>query len=196
MTCTAVFEGAAAGREYVVIVSREESDPLNPVNLVYINQITANANGKLELPFRTIEDTGSISYVVACAQDDVAVTPGQKPGGQGSTGSSGDGGGGGAILLIGGVVAVAAVVGVVLMMPVKVEGTVKLAGQPAANVSLQVLKDGRVEAQAVTDANGRFAFELQRGSYTLRAAWTDAEGRPAARELSVEAPAEHLDLAL
>ena len=196
VTCTAVFEGAAAGREYVVIVSRDENDPLNPVNLVYINQITAKADGKLELPFRTMGDTGSISYVVACAQDDVAVTPGQKPGGQGSTGSSGDGGGGGAILLIGGVVAVAAVVGVVLMMPVKVEGTVKLAGQPAANVTLQVLKDGREEARTVTDANGRFAFELQRGSYTLRAAWTDAEGRPAARELSVEAPAEHLDLAL
>ena len=196
VTCAAVFEGAAAGREYVVIVSRDENDPLNPVNLVYINQITAKADGKLELPFRTTGETGSISYVVACAQDDVAVAPGQKPGGQGSTGSSGDSGGGGAILLIGGVVAVAAVVGVVLMMPVKVEGAVKLAGQPAANVTLQVLKDGRVEAQTVTDANGRFAFELQRGGYTLRAAWTDAEGRPAAREFSVEAPAEQLDLAL
>lgn len=194
--CTAVFEGAAAGREYVVIVSREESDPLNPVNLIYINQITAKADGKLELPFRTMEDTGSIGYVVACAQDDVAVTPSQKPGSQGSTGSSGDNGGGGAIILIGGVVAAAAVVGVVLMMPVKVEGTVKLAGQPAVNVTLQVLKDGRVEAQTVTDANGQFAFELQRGSYTLRAAWTDAEGKPATRELSIEAPAEHLDLAL
>lgn len=194
--CTAVFEGAAAGREYVVIVSREESDPLNPVNLIYINQITAKSDGKLELPFRTMEDTGSIGYVVACAQDDVAVTPSQKPGSQGSTGSSGDNGGGGAIILIGGVVAVAAVVGVVLMMPVKVEGTVKLAGQPAVNVTLQVLKDGRVEAQTVTDANGQFAFELQRGSYTLRAAWTDAEGKPATRELSIEAPAEHLDLAL
>lgn len=55
---------------------------------------------------------------------------------------------------------------------------------------------GGVEAQTVTDANGRFAFELQRGGYTLRAAWTDAEGRPAAREFSVEAPAEQLDLAL
>ena len=39
----ATFANAKAGKEYVVLVSRSGSDPLNADNLIYINQITADA---------------------------------------------------------------------------------------------------------------------------------------------------------
>ena len=140
----ATFSGVEAGKDYVIIVSRSGSDPLSADNLLYINQITADADGELTVPFITAANAAEMTYVVACAQDDAPVDPGQpdKPNqpGQPDQPSSGDDGGGAAIILIGGVAAVAAVAGVALMMPVKVEGTVKLADQPVANATVQVLK--------------------------------------------------------
>lgn len=142
-----------------------------------------------------------MTYVVACAQDDATVDPGQpdkpnqpdKPGGDQP--SSGDDGGGAAIILIGGVAAVAAVAGVVLMMPVKVEGTVKLADQPVANATVQVLKNGNVAAQTTTDANGHFTVKVKRGGYTLRVQWTDAESQPVVRTVDFKAPNANLNVA-
>ena len=105
----AAFAEAKAGKEYVVLVSRSGSDPLNADNLIYINQITADADGELTVPFITAADAAEMTYVVACAQDDATVEPGQpdkpnqpdQPGGDQP--SSGDDGGGAAIILIGGV---------------------------------------------------------------------------------------------
>ena len=110
----ATFADAKAGKEYVVLVSRSDSDPLNADNLIYINQITADADGELAVPFITAADAAEMTYVVACAQDDAPVDPGQpdkpnqpdqpdQPGGDQP--SSGDDGGGAAIILIGGVAA-------------------------------------------------------------------------------------------
>ena len=147
----ATFADAKAGKEYVVLVSRSDSDPLNADNLIYINQITANADGELTVPFITAADAAEMTYVVACAQDDATVDPGQPDQPGEDKPSSGGDGGGAAIILIGGVAAVAAVAGVVLMMPVKVEGTVKLADQPGANDSVQVLKNGNVEVNCTFD---------------------------------------------
>lgn len=202
----ATFANAKAGKEYVVLVSRSGSDPLNADNLIYINQITADADGELTVPFITAADAAEMTYVVACAQDDATVEPGQpdkpnqpdQPGGDkpgGDQPSSGDDGGGAAIILIGGVAAVAAVAGVALMMPVKVEGTVKLADQPVANATVQVLKNGNVAAQTTTDANGHFTVKVKRGGYTLRVQWTDASGQPAVRTVDFKAPNANLNVA-
>lgn len=202
----AAFAEAKAGKEYVVLVSRSGSDPLNADNLIYINQITADADGELTVPFITAADAAEMTYVVACAQDDATVEPGQpdkpnqpdQPGGDkpgGDQPSSGDDGGGAAIILIGGVAAVAAVAGVALMMPVKVEGTVKLADQPVANATVQVLKDGGVAAQTTTDANGHFTVKVKRGGYTLRVQWTDASGQPVTRTVDFKAPNANLNVA-
>ena len=200
----ATFANAKAGKEYVVLVSRSGSDPLNADNLIYINQITADADGELAVPFITAADAAEMTYVVACAQDDAPVDPGQpdkpnqpdqpdQPGGDQP--SSGDDGGGAAIILIGGVAAVAAVAGVALMMPVKVEGTVKLADQPVANATVQVLKNGNVAAQTTTDANGHFTVKVKRGGYTLRVQWTDASGQPVTRTVDFKAPNANLNVA-
>ena len=195
----ATFADAKAGKEYVVLVSRSGSDPLNADNLIYINQITADADGELAVPFITAADAAEMTYVVACAQDDATVEPGQpdKPNqpGQPDQPSSGDDGGGAAIILIGGVAAVAAVAGVALMMPVKVEGTVKLADQPVANATVQVLKNGNVAAQTTTDANGHFTVKVKRGGYTLRVQWTDASGQPVTRTVDFKAPNANLNVA-
>lgn len=200
----ATFANAKAGKEYVVLVSRSGSDPLNADNLIYINQITADADGELAVPFITAADAAEMTYVVACAQDDAPVDPGQpdkpnqpdqpdQPGGDQP--SSGDDGGGAAIILIGGVAAVAAVAGVALMMPVKVEGTVKLADQPVANATVQVLKNGNVAAQTTTDANGHFTVKVKRGGYTMRVQWTDASGQPVTRTVDFKAPNANLNVA-
>ena len=202
----ATFADAKAGKEYVVLVSRSGSDPLNADNLIYINQITADADGELTVPFITAADAAEMTYVVACAQDDAPVDPGQpdkpnqpdQPGGDkpgGDQPSSGGDGGGAAIILIGGVAAVAAVAGVVLMMPVKVEGTVKLADQPVANATVQVLKNGNVTAQTTTDANGHFTVKVKRGGYTMRVQWTDASGQPVTRTVDFKAPDANLNVA-
>lgn len=197
----ATFANAKAGKEYVVLVSRSGSDPLNADNLTYINQITADADGELTVPFRTAADAAEMTYVVACAQDDATVDPSQpdkpdqpdQPGGDQP--SSGGDGGGAAIILIGGVAAVAAVAGVALLMPVKVEGTVKLADQPVANATVQVLKNGNVAAQTTTDANGHFTVKVKRGGYTLRVQWTDASGQPVTRTVDFKAPNANLNVA-
>ena len=200
----ATFADAKAGKEYVVLVSRSDSDPLNADNLIYINQITADADGELTVPFITAADAAEMTYVVACAQDDAPVEPGQpdkpnqpdqpdQPGGDKP--SSGGGDGGGAIILIGGVAAVAAVAGVVLLMPVKVEGTVKLADQPVVNATVQVLKGDTIKAETVTDANGHFTVKVRRGGYTLRVQWTDASGQPVARTVDFKAPNANLNVA-
>ena len=191
----ATFSGVEAGKEYVVLVSRSGSDPLNADNLIYINQITADADGELTVPFITAADAAEMTYVVACAQDDAPVDPGQPDQPGGDKPSSGDDGGGAAIILIGGVAAVAAVAGVVLLMPVKVEGTVKLADQPVANATVQVLKGDAVKAETVTDANGHFTVKVKRGGYTLRVQWTDASGQPVTRTVDFKAPNANLNVA-
>ena len=188
----ATFADAKAGKEYVVLVSRSNSDPLNADNLIYINQITADADGELTVPFITAADAAEMTYVVACAQDGAPVDPDQ-PGGDEP--SSGGDGGGAAIILIGGVAAVAAVAGVVLMMPDKVEGTVKMADQPVANATVQVLKNGNVAAQTTTDANGHFTVKVKRGGYTMRVQWTDASGQPVTRTVDFKAPNANLNVA-
>lgn len=196
----ATFADAKAGKEYVVLVSRSGSDPLSADNLIYINQITADADGELTVPFRTAAGAAEMTYVVACAQDDASVDPDQpvEPGqpdqpGEDKPSSGGDGGG--AIILIGGVAAVAAVAGVVLLMPVKVEGTVKLADQPVANATVQVLKGDTVKAETVTDANGHFTVKVKRGGYTLRVQWTDVSGQPVTRTVDFKAPNASLNVA-
>lgn len=198
-TFCAAFDNVSAGKDYAVIISRSESDPLNPDNLIYINQITAAADGELSVPFRTGASIGEMVYVVACARDDITIDPVQPtdpvdP----DTPSGGGDGAGAAIAIVGGVVAVAAVatvVGVVLMMPVEVSGTVKCADQAVLPAAVQVLQGDKVVAETVTDAEGRFTVKVRRGSYTLRVRYVGADGYPVTKTVEIKAPSKNMDVA-
>lgn len=105
---------------------------------------------------------------------------------------SGDGGAG-IVLAIGAAATVAAGIGAIVLMPVKVEGKVELADHtalPGAKIAL--LQNGKVVAQTTTDANGKFALKVKRGSYELTAAYTDANGQLMHKTSSFKAPAKHL----
>lgn len=191
-TYYAAFENAKAGKEYVVLVSRAKYNPFGADNLIYINQITAGADGELSVPFRTAADTDVMVYVVACAQDDVIIDPDQP---DTPSGGGGGGGAGAAIAIVGGVVAVAAVAGVVLMMPVEVSGTVKCADQAVLPAAVQVLQGDKVVAETVTDAEGRFTVKVRRGSYTLRVRYVGADGYPVTKTVEIKAPSKNMDVA-
>ena len=60
----ASFNDLEAEADYIVIVSRTGSDPLEPGNLVYLQEAVASETGLLTVPFRAaVQDIG---YVVAC----------------------------------------------------------------------------------------------------------------------------------
>lgn len=104
-----------------------------------------------------------------------------------------DDGGAGIVLAIGAAATVAAGIGAIALMPVKVEGKVELADHtalPGAKIAL--LQNGKVVAQTTTDANGKFALKVKRGSYELTAAYTDANGQLMHKTASFKAPAKNL----
>ena len=106
---------------------------------------------------------------------------------------SSDDGGAGIVLAIGAAATVAAGIGAIVLMPVKVEGKVELADHtalPGAKIAL--LQNGKVVAQTTTDANGKFALKVKRGSYELTAAYTDANGQLMHKTASFKAPAKNL----
>ncbi len=106
---------------------------------------------------------------------------------------SSDDGGAGIVLAIGAAATVAAGIGAIALMPVKVEGKVELADHtalPGAKIAL--LQNGKVVAQTTTDANGKFALKVKRGSYELTAAYTDANGQLMHKTASFKAPAKNL----
>ena len=191
-TFCATFDNVSAGKDYAVIISRSETNPLNPDNLIYINQITAATDGELSVPFRTGASTGEMVYVVACARDDITIDPVQPTDPVDSDTPSGGGGAGAAVV---GVVAVAAVVGVVLLMPVEVSGTVKCTNQAVRPAAVQVLQGDKVIAETVTDAEGRFTVKVRRGSYTLRVRYVGADGYPVTKTMEIKAPSKNMDVA-
>lgn len=195
-TFSAAFDNVSAGKDYAVIISRAETDPLNPDNLIYINQITAVADGELSVPFHTGASADEMVYVVACARDDITIDPVQPIDPVNPDAPSGDGdGAGAAIAIVGGVVAVAAVAGVVLMVPVEVSGTVKCTNQAVLPAAVQVLQGDKVIAETVTDAEGRFTVKVRRGSYTLRVRYVGADGYPVTRTVDFKAPNKNLNVA-
>lgn len=104
-----------------------------------------------------------------------------------------DDGGAGIVLAIGAAATVAAGIGAIALMPVKVEGKVELADHtalPGAKIAL--LQNGKVVAQTTTDADGKFALRVKRGSYELTAAYTDANGQLMHKTASFKAPAKNL----
>lgn len=104
-----------------------------------------------------------------------------------------DDGGAGIVLAIGAAATVAAGIGAIVLMPVKVEGKVELADHtalPGAKIAL--LQNGKVVAQTTTDADGKFALKVKRGSYELTAAYTDANGQLMHKTASFKAPAKNL----
>ena len=110
-----------------------------------------------------------------------------------SSSSSNNNDGGGAIVavvLIGGAAIAAVTAGVILMMPVEVSGVAQLDdGTVLANVTVQLMKDGKLAAQTMTDESGHFALEVKRGEYTLNMITTHPEtGEQIVRTASIKAP--------
>ena len=205
----ASFTGLTPGVNYAVIVSESETDPLDPQNLIYINQFCASSED-YQQTFRAKSGSGitdlDMVYVVAAGSytfDDSPVNPnpggspsGGDTGSDGSSGGSGDGdgSGAGALLLVGaGAAAAAITAGVIMMSPVDVKGRVVLADQaavPGAKISL--LQDGKVVAQTTADENGSFSLKAKRGSYQLTTAYTDANGQIIHQTIDIKAPAKDL----
>lgn len=195
----ASFTGLTPGVNYAVIVSESSVNPLDPAELIYINQFKANDSGAYQQSFRTksgITDA-DMTYVVAAGSytfDDTPVTPGGGDSGSGGSSSGGGGGGGGGAAVLIGVGAAAAITaGVIMMSPVDVKGRVVLADQaavPGAKISL--LREGKVVAQTTADENGSFALKAKRGNYELTVAYTDANGQLIHKTTNIKAPAKDL----
>lgn len=106
---------------------------------------------------------------------------------------SDDGSGMAAAILLGGAVVV--VGGIVMMAmaaaPVEVRATAISSDHAVlANAPVALLQGDRVMAQTVTDANGQFHFNVQKGSYTLRVTTINAEtGETVTRYAAISAPA-------
>lgn len=195
----ASFTGLTPGVNYAVVVSKSSVNPLDPAELIYINQFKANDSGAYQQSFRVksgITDA-DMTYVVAAGSytfDDTPVNPGGgDSGGGSSSGGGGGGGGGGAAVLIGVGAAAAITAGVIMMSPVEIKGRVVLADHtalPGAKISL--LREGKVVAQTTADENGSFSLKAKRGSYELTAAYTTADGQLIYKTIDIKAPAKDL----
>lgn len=148
----------------------------------------------------TLENENLPTTTFTMGKENVVITANYSSGGNitppspGEPGQSpSDDGGAGIVLAIGAAATVAAGIGAIALMPVKVEGKVELADHtalPGAKIAL--LQDGKVVAQTTTDANGKFALKVKRGSYELTAAYTDANGQLMHKNASFKAPAKNL----
>lgn len=148
----------------------------------------------------TLENENLPTTTFTMGKENVVITANYSSGGNitppspGEPGQSpSDDGGAGIVLAIGAAATVAAGIGAIALMPVKVKGKVELADHtalPGAKIAL--LQNGKVVAQTTTDANGKFALKVKRGSYELTAAYTDANGRLMHKTASFKAPAKNL----
>lgn len=127
---------------------------------------------------------GAVSVTIKAQYDSTTPTPTPTPGGGG-----GDGGGAAVILGLGAAAAITA--GIVLTMPVDVQGRVELADHaavPGAKVSL--LKNGNVVTQTTADESGHFSLKAKRGDYELAVVYTDANGQFVQKTTRIKAPAK------
>lgn len=148
----------------------------------------------------TLENENLPTTTFTMGKENVVITANYSSGGNitppspGEPGQSpSDDGGAGIVLAIGAAATVAAGIGAIALMPVKVEGKVELADHtalPGAKIAL--LQNGKVVAQTTTDADGKFALKVKRGSYELTAAYTDANGQLMHKTASFKAPAKNL----
>lgn len=148
----------------------------------------------------TLENENLPTTTFTMGKENVVITANYSSGGNitppspGEPGQSpSDDGGAGIVLAIGAAATVAAGIGAIALMPVKVEGKVELADHtalPGAKIAL--LQNGKVVAQTTTDADGKFALKVKRGSYELTAAYTDANGQLMHKTTSFKAPAKNL----
>lgn len=127
---------------------------------------------------------GAVSVTIKAQYDSTTPTPTPTPGG----GDSGSGGGGAAVILgLGAAAAITA--GIVLTMPVDVQGRVELANHaavPGAKVSL--LQNGNVVTQTTADESGHFSLKAKRGDYELTVVYTDANGQFVQKTSRIKAP--------
>ena len=127
---------------------------------------------------------GAVSVTIKAQYDSTTPTPTPTPGG-------GDSGSGGAAVILGLGAAAAITAGIVLTMPVDVQGRVELANHaavPGAKVSL--LKSGKVVTQTTADESGHFSLKAKRGDYELTVVYTDANGQFVQKTTRIKAPAK------
>ena len=100
-----------------------------------------------------------------------------------------------AVVLVGGAAIAAVTAGVILMMPVEVGGIAQMSnGTVLANATVQLMKDGQLAAQTMTDESGRFAMKVKRGEYMLNLLTVDPEtGEQIVRTVNVKAPAKNMN---
>ena len=81
------------------------------------------------------------------------------------------------------------------MMPVEVGGIAQMSnGTVLANATVQLMKDGQLAAQTMTDESGRFAMKVKRGEYMLNLLTVDPEtGEQIVRTVNVKAPAKNMN---
>ena len=132
---------------------------------------------------------GAVSVTIKAQYDSTTPTPTPGGGDSGSGGGGGDGGGAAVILGLGAAAAITA--GIVLTMPVDVQGRVELADHaavPGAKVSL--LKNGNVVTQTTADESGHFSLKAKRGDYELTVVYADANGQFVQKTTRIKAPAK------
>lgn len=100
-----------------------------------------------------------------------------------------------AVVWVGGAAIAAVTAGVILMMPVEVGGIAQMSdGTVLANATVQLMKDGRLAAQTMTDESGRFAMKIKRGEYQMNVIAVDSEtGEQIVRTVGVKAPAKNMN---
>ena len=177
---------AKAKEGETVTITAEKTDTFQNWTVVAGGITLENEN----LPTTTFTMGKEIVVITANYSSGGNITP-PSPGEPGQSPS--DDGGAGIVLAIGAAATVAAGIGAIALMPVKVEGKVELADHtalPGAKIAL--LQNGKVVAQTTTDANGKFALKVKRGSYELTAAYTDANGQLMHKTASFKAPAKNL----
>lgn len=199
----ASFAAVPYSGEYSVIVSRSETEPLAPENLIYINQIRAVAGELLSMAFQSDAAPDEMNYVAACTRDaaDTPNTPNKPsappPIDEGP--SAGGDGGGMAVVLVAGVVTVGAVAAAALMVPVKVQGVVSVPDQEKLPEGTKAVltQNGKVVAQTLVEPDGSFEFKVKRGSYQLTIRYLDPEtGEYAEHSQSLHAPQKNLKIAV
>ena len=145
----------------------------------------------------TIDGSGSGSTDPSePSKPDTPTTPTNPTAPSGGSGSGSGDGGAGALLLVGGAAAAAAITaGVVLSLPVEIQGKAELADHtPLAGAKISLLKDGKVVEQTTADDAGAFSVKVKRGEYQLTAAYTNADGQIIHQTVNIKAPAKDLTI--
>lgn len=144
----------------------------------------------------TLADPSAATTTFVMGSEDVAVTANFKAASSPTSSSqpeqpASSDDSGSALLLLGAAAAVA--VGVVLVLPAELSGQLSSQdGAPLPGVLVTLSQNGAIIAQTTSNAEGRFAFKVRRGTYDLTVAFSAPDGAPQPQTVTVKAPLEGL----